>query len=46
VIDPAALAAAQAAEDASGDTGLRVVEDGTATATPSTPGTLPSPTTH
>jgi len=46
VIDPAALAAAQAAEDASGDTGLHVVEGGTPAATPPAPGTLPSPTTH
>jgi hypothetical protein len=46
VIDPAALAAAQAAEDASGDTGLHVVEGETQSATPSTSGTLPSPTTH
>jgi hypothetical protein len=46
VIDPAALAAAQAAEEASGDTGLHVVEGGTQAATPSTSGTLPSPTTR
>jgi len=46
VIDPDALAAAQAAEDASGDTGLHVVEGGTPAAIPPTPGTLPSPTTH
>jgi hypothetical protein len=46
VIDPAALAAAQEAEDASGDTGLHVVEGGTPAATPPAPGTLPSPTTH
>ncbi len=46
VIDPAALAAAQAAEDASGDTGLHAVEGGTPATTSPTPGTLPSPTTH
>ncbi len=47
VIDPAALAAARAAEAASGDTGQHVVEGGTpAETTPTTPGTLPSPTTH
>jgi hypothetical protein len=47
VIDPAALAAAQAAEAASGDTGGHVVEGGTpADTTSSTPGTLPSPQTH
>jgi hypothetical protein len=46
VIDPAALAAAQAAEDSSGDTGLPVVEGGTPAATPPAPGTLPSPTTR
>ncbi|HEX7824638.1 MAG TPA: hypothetical protein VF477_07055, partial [Mycobacterium sp.] len=44
VIDPAALAAAQAAEAASGDTGTPVVA-GTTTADAS-PGTLPSPQTH
>jgi hypothetical protein len=46
VIDPVALAAAQAAEDASGDTGLHVVEGGTPATTAPTTGTLPSPTTH
>jgi hypothetical protein len=47
VIDPAAMAAAQAAEDASGDTGTPVVEGGTPAETPSsTPATLPSPRTH
>ena len=46
VIDPDAIAAAQAAEDASGDTGLHVVEGGTPATTESEPGTLPSPTTH
>ena len=47
VIDPAALAAARRAEDASGDTGEHVVEGGTpADTTTTTPGTLPSPTTH
>jgi hypothetical protein len=46
VIDPAALAAAQAAEDASGDTGLHVVEGGTPPDTSPAPGTLPSPTTR
>jgi ABC-type phosphate transport system substrate-binding protein len=46
VIDPAALAAAQEAEEASGDTGLHVVEGGTTVAVPPTSGTLPSPTTH
>ena len=46
VIDPAALAAAQAAEDASGDTGLHVVEGGTSPPPHPRPGTLPSPTTH
>ena len=44
VIDPAALAAAQAAEDASGDTGTPVVGGSTAAVAPS--GTLPSPETH
>jgi hypothetical protein len=38
VIDPAALAEAQAVEESSGDTGTPVVS--------STPGTLPSPETH
>jgi hypothetical protein len=42
VIDPAALAAAQAAEAASGDTGTPTV---TGSTTP-TPGTIPSPTTR
>jgi hypothetical protein len=50
VIDPAALAAAQAAELASGDTGGPVLTGATTptTTTPptTTPGTLPSPTTH
>jgi hypothetical protein len=47
VIDPAALAAAREAEANSGDTGEPVVEGGTpANTTPTTPGTLPSPTTH
>jgi hypothetical protein len=47
VIDPAALAAAREAEANSGDTGEPVVEGGTpANTTPTTPGMLPSPTTH
>ncbi len=46
VIDPAALAAAQAAEDASADTGSHTVEGGTPAATSPAPGTLPSPTTR
>ena len=47
VIDPAALAAAQAAENTSGDTGQSAVAGGTPADTePSTPGTLPSPTTR
>ena len=47
VIDPAALAAAREAEAASGDTGEHVVEGGTPADTASTtPGMLPSPTTH
>ena len=46
VIDPTALAAARDAEAASGDTGQHVVEGGTPANTPTTPGLLPSPTTH
>lgn len=49
VIDPAALAAARAAESASGDTGGTTLQGSTptaATTTTTTPGTLPSPTTH
>lgn len=49
VIDPAALAAALAAEAASADTGLHTVgglKPVIQPSTPSTPGTLPSPTTH
>jgi hypothetical protein len=42
VIDPAALAAAQAAEAASGDTGTPTVTGSTTT----TPGTIPSPITR
>lgn len=52
VIDPAALAAAQAAEAASGDTGtstLTAATTSTASSTgpaPTSPGTIPSPTTR
>jgi hypothetical protein len=50
VIDPAALAAARAAEASSGDTGEHVVEGGTpadtTSTTPTATGTLPSPQTH
>jgi hypothetical protein len=49
VIDPTALAAAQAAEAASGDTGGSTMQGTTpnaATTTTTTPGTIPSPTTH
>jgi len=50
VIDPAAIAAARAAEEASGDTGEHVVEGGTPadtdSSTPTATGTLPSPQTH
>jgi hypothetical protein len=47
-IDPAALAAARDAEANSGDTGQHSVEGGTPADTTSTttPGMLPSPTTH
>jgi hypothetical protein len=49
VIDPDALAAAQAAENRSGDTGGSAVQGTTPTTTmtqTTTPGTLPSPETH
>lgn len=52
VIDPAALAAAQAAEAASGDTGTHTLTGANtgattpATTPTTTPGTIPSPTTH
>ncbi|MBX3195924.1 MAG: hypothetical protein KF727_12600 [Microbacteriaceae bacterium] len=54
VIDPAALAAAQAAEDASGDTGQSSIVQGDAVqgdavqsgGQSTTPGLLPSPITH
>lgn len=50
VIDPAALAAAQEAEAASGDTGTHTLTGSTTTTTTppaaTTPGTIPSPTTH
>jgi len=42
VIDPDALAAAQAAEQAAGDTGTTTMPG----STPTTPGLLPSPKTH
>lgn len=45
VIDPALLAAAQAAEAASGDTGDSTLAGATPTTT-TTPGTIPSPATH
>jgi hypothetical protein len=45
VIDPAALAAAQAAENASGDTGQTTMP-GSTPPTSTTPGMLPSPQTH
>ena len=48
VIDPGALQAARDAEAASGDTGGSTLQGVTTTAstTPTTPGTLPSPETH
>jgi hypothetical protein len=46
VLDPAVLAAAQAAEEASGDTGQSTLGGVTPTTPTSTPGVLPSPQTH